>query len=235
VSAQDSNSQNTNYIVYLAINQTDGKKYVGYTKKKLSVRKARHESDARNGSNFYFHNALRKHGSRHFKWYVIAWPETIEEAEAFEIAHIRFYRQIGEPLLNSTNGGEGVTNLPEESRQRMREGASIGGRIGGRKSVESGHWDRIRTPEHQRKGGLAAGRRNVQSGHVEWMASLPQTKAAQSRNGKLQGRKAVESGRLASVRTPETCAKGGRIACHQRWHVSRNITKSDCILCNPQN
>lgn len=86
--------------------------------------------------------------------------------------------------------------------------------------------------EMGRKGGLISGPKNVQSGQLKRIHELPQSKAAYCENGRLaglkavesgfiqalgraygpsNGRKAAETGQLASVRTPESCAKGGRI------------------------
>jgi hypothetical protein len=53
------------------------------------------------------------------------------------------------------------------------------------------------------KGGKTQGRKNVESGHL---ASI-RTKESQSKGGKIGGRKAVESGHLASI-----CSKGGKAA-----------------------
>ena len=62
----------------------------------------------------------------------------------------------------------------------------------------------------------------------------------QPREAKAKGgRITVESGQLASVRTPESLAKGGRIGgpiggpigMHTRWHVKRGIVNPACSLC----
>jgi hypothetical protein len=84
-------------------------------------------------------------------------------------------------------------------------GGPIGGRIGGRATNESTNG---RKGNGGRIGGRVQGpiqgRKNVENGHL---ASI-RTPENQAKGG----RKNIESGHLASIRTPENCAKGGRIA-----------------------
>jgi hypothetical protein len=115
---------------------------------------------------------------------------------------------------------------------------SLAGRIGGRIAVESGHLASIRV-----LGGRAQGRKNVESGQLASIQSLG-ARIGGRIGGRISGRKAVESGQLASIRTSESCSKGGRIqgrknvesghlttARHKRWHVNRGISNPDCALC----
>lgn len=57
-------------IIYRAESPV-GKKYYGQTVQKFKYRKSRHIRDARNGSNWRFHQALRKYGNDNFRWEVI--------------------------------------------------------------------------------------------------------------------------------------------------------------------
>jgi hypothetical protein len=211
------------YVLYLAVNQVNEKKYVGFTGKKLVRRKYQHEHEAlRKNSQKYFHRAIRKYGSEFFKWYVIGWSADVEDIKSQEVVHIKFYKSLGGKLYNMTDGGDGHTNPTPEVRAKM----FAQGRINGLANVASGHLARVRELPQS----AAARRRNVESGHLARIRELPQTKAAQRATGRISGRKAVESGQLASI-----CAMGGRVSNHKRNHVLRNIVKLDCILCNPTN
>jgi group I intron endonuclease len=50
------------FIIYKHTNRSNGKVYVGYTKFTLDERWKQHCKDARLGSDFAFHRAIRKHG-----------------------------------------------------------------------------------------------------------------------------------------------------------------------------
>jgi hypothetical protein len=83
-----------------------------------------------------------------------------------------------------------------EHRLKMQETASMKGRISGRLAVESGQIKEI------------------------W--GLPQTKAARSKNGTIQGGKNAENGHV------------GKMA-HVRWHVDRSVTNPNCSFCGAPN
>ena len=72
----------------------------------------------------------------------------------------------------------------------------IGGRISGRRAVESGQLDAIRNLPQTKAAQKAIGRRNAESGHLARIRALPKTKAAQ----REAGRKSAESGQLTDAR-----------------------------------
>lgn len=124
-------------IVYVAINKMDGKVYVGKTIHSLLVRKHGHLDDMRRGSNFHFHNALRKYSPESFDWQVIDQAETEQELNEKEKYWIQFYKSF-DPVFgyNLTLGGDGVVPT-EETRQKMS--TSLKGKPGtflGRKHTE---------------------------------------------------------------------------------------------------
>lgn len=61
----------SNFIIYEAVNKTNGKVYVGLTTKGLSSRKSSHIRSAKSGSKSYFHRAIRKYGEESFEWDVV--------------------------------------------------------------------------------------------------------------------------------------------------------------------
>lgn len=60
-----------NGIIYKVTNKINGREYVGQTIQKLEARKWRHLNDTMNGSDCYFHRALKKYGINNFNWNVV--------------------------------------------------------------------------------------------------------------------------------------------------------------------
>lgn len=102
----------TIYIDYIAVNQINGKLYVGKSGEFLT-RKQTHIREAKNGSNTcpIFYPALRKYGPENFKWYKLY--ETHDEAIAYvmEKFFIGIYNTNGtlpnSHGYNANDGGEG--------------------------------------------------------------------------------------------------------------------------------
>ena len=56
-------------IIYKATNVKDGyRSYIGFTTQSLTERRNEHLRKMRNGSDYYFHNAIRKYGADAFEW-----------------------------------------------------------------------------------------------------------------------------------------------------------------------
>lgn len=93
------------HILYVAINITNNKLYVGKTSGSFEGRKKSHISSAlKHGSTSIFHKALRKHGPENFEWHVYLFApskERLIDAEQSLIAAIL-------PEYNMTAGGEGI-------------------------------------------------------------------------------------------------------------------------------
>jgi hypothetical protein len=64
-----------------------------------------------------------------------------------------------------------VENCSKAGKSGSREDKVRAGKIGGRRNVESGHLESIRTPESCSKGGKIVGKRNVESGHLKSVCS----------------------------------------------------------------
>jgi hypothetical protein len=104
----------------------------------------------------------------------------------------------------------GAKNVENGHLARIRPDPEVN-RIQGRKNVENGHLTRIRTREVCVKGGLAGGKAAFASGALARNSALAGQKNLESGWAAELGRRAVESGQLRNVTTPESCAKGGRI------------------------
>lgn len=150
------------------------------------------------------------------------------------------YKEVGriQGLINAKN----KTGVCGRSFEKMSEDGRLGGLVGGKKNVESGHirnvglnqgkknvesgfLDSIRTHDGSVKGGRTQSRIMVENGDWERIKNLPQSIEARSMNGKNQGRKNVESGLWASFQTSEHKARAGAIAgrinCCMRWNIKR--------------
>lgn len=102
------------YIVYLATNTINNKKYVGVTKQSLKARKRSHKHEAFSKKshtyNSPFKRAIRKYGFKAFKWEVLESDLTKEEALEREKYFIEYYKTYYSYLnsngYNATIGGE---------------------------------------------------------------------------------------------------------------------------------
>ena len=108
------------YTVYMHINKTNGKKYVGFTGQALKKRWG-------NGLNYtskYFRNAILKYGWDGFLHIELMWNLTEIEAKKNEIIFINAYKSNkAESGYNLTSGGEGVSGYKptKETLKRLSE------------------------------------------------------------------------------------------------------------------
>ena len=91
-----------NGIVYLATNKTNGKQYVGLTKRSLDARWNQHVNVANKGAKTYFHRAIVKHGMAGFDVHPIVSALSLDYLADLERALIADLK----PEYNQTNGGE---------------------------------------------------------------------------------------------------------------------------------
>ncbi len=94
-------------VVYKVTNIQNHKIYIGYTKN-LDYRKLNHIRDSKYGSQLYFHRAIRKYGSQNFKWEILGYCETNNEANEIEKICIEFFKSNDKRYgYNMTSGGDG--------------------------------------------------------------------------------------------------------------------------------
>ena len=91
-----------NGIVYLATNKTNGKQYVGLTRRSLDARWNQHVNVANKGAKTYFHRAIVKHGMAGFDVHPIASALSLDYLADLERTLIADLK----PEYNQTNGGE---------------------------------------------------------------------------------------------------------------------------------
>lgn len=96
------------WLVYRAVSRVNGKIYVGYTSS-LQRRMNAHRNDARRGSRYPFHAAIRKHGWEWFDFRVLGWFPTEAAAKAAEKRVIAAERAQDRGVgYNVADGGDGI-------------------------------------------------------------------------------------------------------------------------------
>jgi len=95
--------------VYQAKNLIDGKCYIGKTILSLARRVTVHKSDAKLGSTYYFHNAIRNHGFESFKWDILYQSNDEKKLLEMEKVFISLLNTIAPNGYNLTKGGEGLS------------------------------------------------------------------------------------------------------------------------------
>ena len=161
-------------IVYCFANKVNCRSYVGITILSIEERWYKHVTAVRNGSEYHFHRALRKHGVDAFEHVILEECASIEELKIAERRWI-WLLATNKPAYgyNMTLGGDGVFGLQmtEETRQRMCE-AKLGTK---------------QTEEHRRKISEAMKRRYTDpAAREQTRASLmvPEIRRKMSENGK---------------------------------------------------
>lgn len=115
--------------IYKATNVINGKSYIGYTKNFLKRKSVHKKNAADQNINFYFYQAIRKHGWDNFKWEIIyeSWDEKhcLIVMEPFFISE---YNTFGENGYNMTRGGErGPDNIKRKPLTvQQKKNISIG-------------------------------------------------------------------------------------------------------------
>ncbi|KFZ26296.1 MAG: GIY-YIG catalytic domain protein [Candidatus Izimaplasma bacterium HR2] len=102
-------------IIYKATNKVNGKSYIGQTVYSLGGRQLKHYSRVRNGSQLYFHNALRKYDREDFIWEILEYCKSQEELNEKEKMFIQEYNSYWtENGYNLSFGGDGNGGLHGE-------------------------------------------------------------------------------------------------------------------------
>lgn len=113
--------------IYLIVNESSKKCYVGMTMKTIQERFDEHLRAAKNGSQYPIHRALRKHDLNNFD---IIWLEDCDVPDDLADREIWWIDQL-ETFgggYNATRGGEGVLGLKHTQETRERISASLRGK-----------------------------------------------------------------------------------------------------------
>jgi group I intron endonuclease len=117
-------------LIYKVTNLINNKKYIGHTSKELKKRKFQHKEFAlKRNSPFAFHQAIRKHGWKNFKWEVIYESRDTEHClTVMEPFFIDEYDTFGETGYNMDKGGrKGMLGLKRKPlTEEQRHNVSVG-------------------------------------------------------------------------------------------------------------
>ena len=109
------------YLLY-SKSDPDNIRYVGITKyEDISKRMRMHADRLKSGNTLPLYRWMRKH--KDVEVFIVASGITWEEACEREIGIIKVFRDLHYNLLNCTSGGEGIQNISEESRNKLKESA----------------------------------------------------------------------------------------------------------------
>lgn len=96
--------------VYRITNNVNRKTYIGMTVRTPDQRWWEHRNEAKKGSNYFIHQAIRKYGEDNFSFEIIAESDCVDELKRLEIDNIKTYRShMTQHGYNKTWGGDGAT------------------------------------------------------------------------------------------------------------------------------
>lgn len=114
------------FVIYVATNTVNGKRYVGATCAGLAHRRTEHiwNATAKRGYCHAFASAIRKYGADAFQWSVLSAWATHDEAMAEEVRVISDLK----PEYNMTRGGRGIVGLARTPEWKAKISAAQKGR-----------------------------------------------------------------------------------------------------------
>ena len=112
--------------VYKITNKINNKIYIGLTIQGSRTRYLHHLYEARSGSSFPIHRAIRKYGEDNFEIEVIQVLDSPEELKELEKYYIKEYKTNNRKFgYNMTEGGDGTFGrlYSEETKEKIRQKA----------------------------------------------------------------------------------------------------------------
>jgi group I intron endonuclease len=188
-----------------------GKQYVGYSVRGAAERFRRHVRDARRGSAYPFHRAIRKYGEGAFECQVLVRCDSVYEARREEKIWIRRLGTLVPGGYNATTGGEGA-NFCASSLLKIAA-AQRGKRKSFLARLRMSQYQRNRSAEHHANS--VAARRSRE--HVFSDAGLTRLRESSA------ARFAVVAGRFCEYRNSEKNAE--RLRQYNRTRVVSDETR----------
>ena len=160
----ESVATNHNYKVYVHINKTNGKKYVGITKQ-VPEKRWGHGCGYKYNRNTYFWNAIKKYTWDGFEHLILENNLSFEEAKIKERYYISLYKSNCQEFgYNLTLGGDGFLGMERPVETKLKISASLKGKFTGKKSFNYGRTPTRETIEKQKE----TKRNNPYHHTVEW-------------------------------------------------------------------
>lgn len=141
------------YLVYLATNKINGKRYIGQTRRSLGLRMSGHiavSKDPIRRSRSVLAQAIHKYGIESFEWVVLRECSTQKEVDAAEREFIDTYGTLSPDGYNLRTGG-GPGWIPSEETRKKMSAAKIGVKrsAAARKRQGDATRGKPKTPEHR--------------------------------------------------------------------------------------
>lgn len=161
---QNEKEINRNYKVYVHINKTNGKKYVGITKQ-IPEKRWGHGCGYKYNKNTYFWNAIKKYSWEGFEHIILETNLSFEEAKGKERYYISLYQTNTQEFgYNLTLGGDGFLGMERSNETKKKISASLKGRFAGENSPNYGRIPSQKTIEKQKE----TKRKNPYHHTIEW-------------------------------------------------------------------
>ena len=108
-------------IIYEAINQINGKRYIGQTRNGLKHRKRQHFNASKHAQNvsWHFYRAINKYGWDHFEWKIIDYANTQEDLDVKESFWIEFFNTTDPEKGYNLKGGGYNPFLTEDVKRKI--------------------------------------------------------------------------------------------------------------------
>lgn len=138
-------------IIYRITNIVNDKVYVGQTIRTLKERWKQHRSQAKHGSTYAIHSAIRKYGEDNFEIEIIDTASNREELDAKEIYWIEFYNSMTPNGYNLCEGGRSHRMTPETHAKVSGENHWTKHKSFSKESLEKKHDALYRKPSPRSK------------------------------------------------------------------------------------
>jgi hypothetical protein len=145
-------------IIYKATNNINCYSYIGYSTNRLEERKGRHYRDSKNGSDYYFHRAIRKYGWNNFNWVTL--EHNVSDFEILNELEIYWIKEFDTKIPNGYNlndGGKGQLGFKQSKEHKRKIGEANKGKHSqpksrdAKKKMSEAHKGKKHTKETKRK------------------------------------------------------------------------------------
>lgn len=228
------------YTLYMHVNKTNYKKYIGITSQPVS-RRWRSQGQGYKMC-VLFNRAIQKYGWDNFEHLVLEENLTEEEAKNEEKRLIAFYKSNDKKYgYNIMEGGQ-TQHLPEESIQKMKETK--------RKNPQQFNHDKLSAGQKRKWQNMSEEDRKRFCKKMREVSSRPEIRKARSkffnsdRNPRLQPVQCIETGQCYLSSKDAATAMGGNVSTfHKLWsgwqktawgYHWKKITLEEYYECNPR-
>lgn len=134
---RNENEEKNNYTVYMHLNKTNGKRYIGITKQNVNRRWKNGWGYYVKNNTSYFWKAIQKYGWNNFEHKILHTGLLKIEADELERYYIKLYNTSNSQYgYNLTLGGDGFLGLPRSEITKQKISKSLKGKY----TKERSYW-----------------------------------------------------------------------------------------------